>query len=37
VDNKLLMRPAIDPNADVVWDSVTGVVTRDGEEYVTRT
>ena len=37
VDNKLLMQPAIDPNADVVWDSVTWIVTRDLEEYVTRT
>ena len=32
VDNKLLMQSAIDPNADVVWDSVTWIVTRDLEE-----
>ena len=37
VDNKLLMQSAFDPNADVVWDSVTWIVTRDGEEHVTRT
>ena len=31
-DNKLLMQSAIDPNPEVVWDSVTWIVTRNIEE-----
>ena len=34
VDNKLLMQAVIDPNADVVWDSVKTIVTAKGTEDI---
>jgi len=33
-DNKLLMQAVIDPNANIVWDSVKTIVTRDGTQDV---
>ncbi len=37
-DNKLLMQSVIDPNADIVWDSVKTIVTREKtEEFRPRT
>ena len=33
-DNKLLMQAVIDPNADVVWDSVKTIVTAKGTEDI---
>jgi hypothetical protein len=31
-DNKLLMQSVIDPNADIVWDAVKTIITRDKTE-----
>jgi len=31
-DNKLLMQSVVDPNADIVWDSVKTIVTKEGTE-----
>jgi len=31
-DNKLLMQSVIDPNADLVWDAVRTIITRDKTE-----
>jgi hypothetical protein len=33
-DNKLLMQSVIDPNADLVWDAVKTIVTRDKTEEI---
>jgi hypothetical protein len=33
-DNKLLMQAVIDPNADLVWDSVKTIVTAKGTEDI---
>jgi hypothetical protein len=32
VDNKLLMQSVIDPNADLVWDAVKTIETKDGTQ-----
>lgn len=38
VDNKILMQAVIDPNADIVWESVKTIVTPKGtEEFRPRT
>jgi hypothetical protein len=34
VDNKLLMSAIIDPNADIVWDAVKWIETREGTEEI---
>lgn len=34
VDNKLLMQAVVDPNADIIWDSVKWIVSKDGEEVI---
>jgi hypothetical protein len=33
-DNKLLMQSVIDPNADIVWDAVKTIITRDKTEEI---
>ena len=33
-DNKLLMQSVVDPNADIVWDSVKTIVTAKGTEDI---
>ena len=33
-DNKLLMQAVVDPNADIVWDSVKTIVTAKGTEDI---
>ena len=33
-DNKLLMEAVIDPNADIVWDAVKTIDTKDGTEEI---
>lgn len=33
-DNKLLMQSVIDPNADLVWDAVKTIITRDKTEEI---
>jgi hypothetical protein len=33
-DNKLLMQSVIDPNADIVWESVKTIVTAQGTENI---
>ena len=33
-DNKLLMQSVVDPNADIVWDSVKTIVTKTGTEDI---
>jgi hypothetical protein len=33
-DNKLLMQSVIDPNADIVWDAVKTIITRDKTDEI---
>jgi len=33
-DTKLLMQAVVDENADLIWDSVKDIVTKDGEEKI---
>jgi hypothetical protein len=34
VDTKLLMEAVVDPQADVIWDSVGTIITAAGEEHI---
>src|SRR5213079_1669896 len=34
VDNKLLMQSIVDPNADLIWDAVKIIMTKDGEQDI---
>ena len=34
VDNKLLMQSVIDPNADLIWDAVKVIMTKDGDQDI---
>ena len=33
-DNKLLMQSVVDPNADLIWDAVKIIMTKDGDQDI---
>lgn len=33
-DNKLLMQAVVDPNADLIWDAVKIIMTKDGDQDI---